>query len=99
MQLLRPEISCKRYKICMYNLQKPRPVARSGNGGVRKKVNVDLTSGRWPRWVARYEKWRGGGGGGFKPYNQTSAWDGAPTVLQCFSLCLNTILRCNMQIE
>ena len=32
-----------------------RPVARSGNGGVRK-TNVDLTSGRWPRWVARYEK-------------------------------------------
>ena len=54
-----------------------RPVARSGNGGVRK-INVDLTSGRWPRWVARYEKgggwavhfrsiyekWKGGGGGG-----------------------------------
>ena len=59
-------------------------------------INVDLTSGRWPRWVARYEKW---GGGRFKPYNQTSAWDGAPTVLQCLSLCLNTILRCNMQIE
>ena len=32
-----------------------RPVARSGNRGVRK-TNVDLTSGRWPRWVARYEK-------------------------------------------
>ena len=32
-----------------------RPVARSGNGGVRK-TNVDLTSRRWPRWVARYEK-------------------------------------------
>ena len=31
----------------------------SGNRGVRK-TNVDLTSGRWPRWVARYEK--GGGG-------------------------------------
>ena len=41
----------------------------------------------------------GGGGGGFKSYNQTSAWDGAPTVVQSFSLCLNTILRCNMQIE
>ena len=27
-------------------------------------INVDLTSGRWPRWVARYEKWGGGGGGG-----------------------------------
>ena len=52
-----------------------RPVARSGNRGVRK-TNVDLTSGRWPRWVARYEKggWAvhfradirkvGGGGGG-----------------------------------
>ena len=39
-----------------------RPVARSGNGGVRKIINVDLTSGRWPRWVARYEKWEGGGG-------------------------------------
>ena len=38
---------------------------------------MDLTSGRWPRWVARYEKgggqstsgpiyekWGGGGGGG-----------------------------------
>ena len=36
-----------------------RPVARSGNGGVQK-TNVDLTSGRWPRWVAQYEK--GGGG-------------------------------------
>ena len=32
-----------------------RPVARSENKGVRK-TNVDLTSGRWPRWVARYEK-------------------------------------------
>ena len=52
---------------------------------------------------------KSGRGGGVKPYNQTSArdnivisasaWDGAPTVLQCFSLCLNTILRCNMQIE
>ena len=41
----------------------------------------------------------GGGGGEVIPYNQTSAWDGPPTVLQCFSLCLNTILRCNMQIE
>ena len=56
-----------------------RPVARSGNGGGGvRKTNVDLTSGRWPRWVARYEKggWavhfrsdirkvgRGGGGGG-----------------------------------
>ena len=52
-----------------------RPVARSGNRGVRK-TNVDLTSGRWPRWVARYKKggWEvhfradirkvGGGGGG-----------------------------------
>ena len=29
-----------------------------------------------------------GGGGGVKPYNQTSAWDGAPTVLQCFTICL-----------
>ena len=26
---------------------KSRPVARSGNGGVRKIINVDLTSGRW----------------------------------------------------
>ena len=25
---------------------------------------MDLTSGRWLRWVARYEKGRGGGGGG-----------------------------------
>ena len=25
---------------------------------------MDLTSGRWPRWVARYEKGGGGGGGG-----------------------------------
>ena len=52
-----------------------RPVARSGNGGGVRKTNVDLTSGRWPRWVARYEKggWavhfrsdirKGGGGGG-----------------------------------
>ena len=32
-----------------------RPIARSGNRGVWK-TNVDLTSGRWPRWVARYEK-------------------------------------------
>ena len=24
---------------------------------------MDLTSGRWPRWVARYEKGGGGGGG------------------------------------
>ena len=52
-----------------------RPVARSGNRGVWK-TNVDLTSERWPRWVARYEKggWAvhfradirkvGGGGGG-----------------------------------
>ena len=31
-------------------------------GGVRKTINVDLTSGRWPRWVARYEKGEGGGG-------------------------------------
>ena len=31
-----------------------------------------------------------------KPYYQTSAWDGAPTVLHCLSLCL-TVLRCNMQ--
>ena len=68
---------------------------------------MDLTSGRWPRWVARYERGRGGGGGPgggvavnvrLKPYYQTSAWDGAPTVLHCLSLCL-TVLRCNMQIS
>ena len=43
-----------------------------GGGGGGRKTNVNLTSGRWPRWVARYEKggWavhfrsdiRGGGG-------------------------------------
>ena len=50
-------------------------VARSGNGGGSEN-KWDLTSGRWPRWVARYEKggWAvhfrsdirkvGGGGGG-----------------------------------
>ena len=42
----------------------------------------------------------GGGGGGFavsvrlKPYYQTSAWDRAPTVLHCLSLCLNTTQYC-----
>ena len=42
----------------------------------------------------------GGRGGGvavsvrLKPYYQTSAWDGAPTVLHC-----HTVLRCNMQIK
>ena len=49
----------------------PRPVARSGNGGVRKIINVDLTSGRWPRWVARYEKW-GAGGWGVGGLNHTT---------------------------
>ena len=32
----------------------------------------------------------GGGGGGavrLKPYDKTSAWDGAPTVLRCLSGC------------
>ena len=41
-----------------------KPVTRSENGGVRKIIIVDLTSGRWPRWVARYEKRMDGGGGG-----------------------------------
>ena len=57
-----------------------------GGGGVRKTIIVDLTSVRRPKWVARYEKWIGGGGGvavsvRLKPYYQTSALDGAPTVL------------------
>ena len=26
-----------------------------GGGGVRKTINVDLTSERWPWWVARYD--------------------------------------------
>ena len=34
-----------------------------GGGGVRKTIIVDLTSGRRPRWVARYEKWMALGGG------------------------------------
>ena len=41
-----------------------KPVTRSENGGVRKTIIVDLTSGQQPRWVARYEKLMGGGGGG-----------------------------------
>ena len=53
---------------------------------------VDLTSGRRPRWVARYSGWGGGSlSVRLKPYYQTSAWDGAATVLHCLSLCLNTI--------
>ena len=45
-------------------VQKCKPVTRSENGGVRKTIIVDLTSGRRPRWVARYVGGEGGGGGG-----------------------------------
>ena len=41
-----------------------RPVARSGNGGVRKIINVDITSGRWPTWLPDAKSGGGGGGGG-----------------------------------
>ena len=72
---------CSYVYVCV-SMSLCRPVATyihihtwSGNRGVRK-TNVDLTSGRWLRWVARYEKggWAvhfradirkvGGGGGG-----------------------------------
>ena len=43
--------------------QQYQAVTRSENGGVRKTIIVDLTTGRQPKWVARYEKWLGGGGG------------------------------------
>ena len=55
-----------------------RPVARSENKGVRK-TNVDLTSGQWPRWVARYEK--GGWAVHFRA-DIRKVWGGGDNLLQ-----------------
>ena len=49
---------------CVILTQARCQVRKWGGGGGVRKTNVDLTSGRWPRWVARYEKGGGGGGGG-----------------------------------
>ena len=68
-----------------------RPVTRSENGGVRKIIIVDLTSGRRPR----YEKC---------PLetiqpNFGLGWSPNSFALFKFLSQYHTVLRCNMQIE
>ena len=67
-----------------------KPVTRSENVGVRKTIIVDLTSGSGRGGLPDTKS----GWVRLKPYNQTLAWDRAPTVLHCLSLCLNTIQYC-----
>ena len=67
---------------------------------------MDLTCGRQLSWVARYEKWMGGGGGGccecpLETIQPNFGLGRSPNSFALFkSLSLyHTVLRCNMQIE